>query len=78
MANKHFFVYPYPTCEASAPSHAHHHTLAHTTGQPPHHTQVRLLNPGLILIENTRNYDSRAVSMRASFQVSRQYQSHVV
>ena len=31
--------------------------------------KVKLLNPGLILIENARNYDSRAVSLRGTFQV---------
>ena len=33
--------------------------------------KIKLLNPGLILIENARNYDSRAVSMRSTFQVCR-------
>lgn len=31
--------------------------------------KIKLLNPGLILIENARNYDSRAVSMRGTFHV---------
>jgi hypothetical protein len=30
---------------------------------------VRLVNPGLILIENARNYDSRAVSLRGTYQI---------